>query len=208
MDLLNEPKKPEKPTEPTPEKLTEPTPEPERKPEEAASDAAHTSQPSEPGAAGGDLLGGLGADDQAAETPGDKPPPEPMSREQFFMMFRGGIGAPNLMLKPPLQSLVIAESDQAARQASDAIYETCLEVPALRFLIEPTNKWLQRALIVGGFGYGVYASCMAEIAARKPPPKAAKEQDNEPATAAAVPDNEPGVDQGVRTLKARPANDN
>ncbi len=98
-------------------------------------------------------------------------PPDTVTADQFFAAFRSLIGAPNvlraLQRRPPLKSLQIAPDDEAARQASDALYETCLEVPWLRWMVTYEGKWIKRAVAIGGFGLGLSASVMAELNAER-----------------------------------------
>lgn len=111
----------------------------------------------------GDGLDGDGVGESA--TPGD------LTQDQFFGAFRGMIGAPNAIRaykgRPPLKSLQIADGDRNARAASDALYETCQEVPWLRFLLRPEGKWAQRALVIGSFMGGLAMNVQAEIAAER-----------------------------------------
>jgi hypothetical protein len=205
VKLANEPQtttpEPDPPAaDPNPPQMTTPEPDPPQMTTDPESEI-HRS----PSSIEADLLGDLGADDIDGEIEAADPRVARLDKDQFFMLFRSGVGAPNLILKPPLRSLSISENDQAARAASDAIYDTAAEIPALRFLIEPGNVWVQRAFVVGAFGYGVYASCMAEIRAREPadPPKQMRQADAPPANDNPPPaaDREPGVDQGVKKLK-------
>lgn len=93
-----------------------------------------------------------------------------LAPDEFFVAFRALIGAPNIVLYArgvePLQTLQISEADPAARAASDALYETCLDVPWMRFLIQPESKWAQRSLVVGSFAVGLVQGVRAELAAR------------------------------------------
>ena len=50
-----------------------------------------------------------------------------------------------------LSSLKVDESDAAAKGCSKAIYETCLEIPALHFVLQPGGKWGGRILAIGAF---------------------------------------------------------
>ncbi|MDF1846193.1 MAG: hypothetical protein P1U69_03235 [Parvibaculaceae bacterium] len=92
-----------------------------------------------------------------------------LTKDQFFGMFRALIAAPNGVLafqkKPQLTTLVIAENDQAARAASDALWDTCNEVPWLRWMIEPGSVWAQRAFVIGGFVVPLSIAARAEYVA-------------------------------------------
>lgn len=95
--------------------------------------------------------------------------PGTLTKDQFFGMFRALIAAPNGVLafqnKPELKTLMIAETDQGARAASDALWDICNEVPWLRWMIEPGSVWAQRALVIGGFVVPLAISARAEYAA-------------------------------------------
>lgn len=111
-----------------------------------------------PGGAGGGSLEGTG---RTAAL---------LAPDEFFVAFRALVGAPNIVLYgrgvEPLRTLQIAENDPAARAASDALYETCLDVPWMRFLIQPESKWAQRSLVVGSFAVGLVQGVRAELSAR------------------------------------------
>lgn len=106
-----------------------------------------------------------------AETAATTSPAAMLDEDQFFAMFKGLIGAPNIILQlrgvEPLATLSISDQDGHARAASAALYATCQDVPWLRFLIQPESVWAQRALVIGSFGFGLAAGVRAEIAARR-----------------------------------------
>lgn len=122
-------------------------------------------------------------------------------RDAFFEMFRGLIAAPNAVLAmrggAPLATLNIAPEDAAARQASDTLYEICEETPALRFLIDPQNKTLQRVFILGAFFVPLISTATAELKSRKAPPSSSQE----PASPAAG-ETSGYEDKGVEQLTA------
>lgn len=49
------------------------------------------------------------------------------------------------------KSFDVDEKDGKAKLASEAIYDTCAEIPALRFMIEPSGKYAQRIFAIGTF---------------------------------------------------------
>lgn len=51
--------------------------------------------------------------------------------------------------------------------AARAVYDTACEVDALRFLVEPQGKWMQRAAAVGLFGYSLAGAVQHEVAAKR-----------------------------------------
>lgn len=122
-----------------------------------------------------------------------------LTTDQFFMAFRGVIQAPNFVMKPPLKSLEIDEGDQAARAASDAIYETCADVPWLNFLIEPGNVWAGRAIVVGAFAFGMTTAVRSELAERRKDRARMPQDEQGPGSVA----DEPGA--AVPARPARPA---
>lgn len=92
--------------------------------------------------------------------------PTVLTEEQFFEVFKGIHDVPGHMLG--LQSLPIATHEmQSARAASDVIYEIANEVPAFRFLIEPGNIWLQRAMVVAAFAVPKMQAVTQELRARR-----------------------------------------
>ncbi|MDO8840428.1 MAG: hypothetical protein Q7V31_16060 [Parvibaculum sp.] len=94
-------------------------------------------------------------------------------KDDFFAMFQLCFHAPNLVpVSPfPLESLPIKPDEmQAARAASDAIYDIASETAYLRWLVEPGSLWMQRALAILPFvGVKLWA-IRAELASRKPAP--------------------------------------
>jgi len=68
-----------------------------------------------------------------------------------------------------LETLKLAPASEASRPASQAIYETCVEVPWLHWLIRPEGKWLQRAFTVGAFAVPLAVGVRVELAARGVP---------------------------------------
>lgn len=77
-----------------------------------------------------------------------------------------------------LESLPVKpEEEQRARAASDALYDTALETPALRFLIEPSNKWMQRAFALWAYAAPKAAAVRMELMAKKAQPVNPKKED-------------------------------
>lgn len=102
------------------------------------------------------------------ETGATVPAVAQLSKDQFYGAFKGMFLAPNVLIRPPLKSLVIApEEEDTARAASDAIYETCAAVSWLNFLIQPQNEWAQRAFVIGVFFYGKGSLIAAELKDRR-----------------------------------------
>ena len=66
-----------------------------------------------------------------------------------------------------LQSLGKGAADPAARDATGAMYDICIDTPALHFLVQPGSIWLQRAMAIGAWTIPMAMGCAAEIAQRK-----------------------------------------
>lgn len=136
-----------------------------------------TTESQTPGAASGSSSEHLDAIDVAALEPegtgagigGELAPAAPatLTKDQFHATFVAMFGLGSKL--SGLKALEVGPADGDARAASDAIYDTAEEVPWLRFLIEPGNIYVQRALAVGVFAFGKYSAVKAEIAARQPP---------------------------------------
>lgn len=141
---------------------------------------------------------------------------ELMDRDEFHTMFQAMVAAPNgvLMLKKvePLKSLETAGNGPACRKASDALYDTCRDVPWLKFMLDPDQVWLQRSLPVGVFVFGTFKAVRMELAERAknsasdPKQQKTSESDKSPSPAPdadpqVVEEEGPGVDQGVTELK-------
>ena len=99
-----------------------------------------------------------------------------LTKDQFYMAFSSVFDFSGMFLQ--LQSLPIQNHEVgSARAASDAIYDVAEKSPWFRFLIEPGNEWVQRALVVGVFAFGKVTAVKAEIDQRSAPkPKAANDQ--------------------------------
>lgn len=97
-----------------------------------------------------------------------------LNREQFFEMFRGIIAAPNILLsvkgQKQLETLKIGGDNEAALAASNAIYDTCQEFSYLRWMIEPGNAYMQRAVVVGTFVVPLALAARAEYMANNARP--------------------------------------
>ncbi len=73
-----------------------------------------------------------------------------LTREEFQAAFIGGFEMGHEYTE--LQSLKIpSDKENRARGCAGALYDTAIDIPALRFLIEPKNKWWGRILAIGMF---------------------------------------------------------
>ncbi|MEO0961108.1 MAG: hypothetical protein AAFY01_01670 [Pseudomonadota bacterium] len=131
---------------------------------------------------------GLDAERQAeqggtADAPGPTPQPvaAAIDKNSFFEIFRGLWAVPNvaigMMGEPPLKSLEVDPADPAARSASDALYETIEDVPALHFLLRPESQWMQRVVVIGAFTVPRVMGARTEYVARQ----IQKQQQQQPA---------------------------
>ena len=157
---------------PDPE-TSDPSPSPSPSPSDPASPASSTTDPFD--TSHFDDIDPAIDDAAGTDAPGDAgPSPAPASdlltRDQFFTAFCAIFAAPNILIlaqgQPHLDSLVIDRDDAAARAASNALYDTCADVPWLRWLIQPENVWLQRAAAIGLFGYQRYQLVRMELSSR------------------------------------------
>lgn len=112
----------------------------------------------------------------AAEPVGEEPRPTPpigaMSDELFYRMFLSmfsNAGRGVLLVRGvELQTLKAVKSMEDAREVSDAIYDSCCDIPFMHWLIKPGSGWAARAFVIGGFGLSIYMGVSAELAAAAP----------------------------------------
>ncbi len=115
-----------------------------------------------------DLLSGP---EVASVSAGDSLPPGMLGKDEFFKVFcmvfkMASIGA-------HLKSMDVDPNDEGARAASDAVYETCAEIPALNFILKPQGRVMGRVAAIGMFVVPMAMNVQAEIAARQVPKKSA-----------------------------------
>lgn len=92
-----------------------------------------------------------------------------LTKDEFFAAFKLLHSVPNAVAIPPfpLDALPIRETEMdAARQASDTVHDIASETPWLRWLIEPSSLWVQRALVIGAYAVPKAAAVMAEMRAK------------------------------------------
>lgn len=99
-----------------------------------------------------------------------------LDKDAFHKMFVGIFGVASVLTH--LQSLKVSGEDANARAASDALYETIVDIPALHFLLEPQGKWAGRVMCIGMFAVPMALNVQAELAARGRTSRAAPEQDS------------------------------
>lgn len=101
-----------------------------------------------------------------------------LTKEQFFIGFKMAFDIGGTFSK--IESLKITkEEEQGAMLASDCIYDIAFETPFLRFLIEPSNIWLQRAIAIGAFSYPKILLIKAELKAKKEIKEQQKNKENQ-----------------------------
>jgi hypothetical protein len=100
-------------------------------------------------------------------TEGPEPSTAVLDADAFYQVFRGMVALPNVLIglqgEPPLQALQVDEGNPSARAASDALYETIQDVPALHWLLAPESVWLKRALTIGAFVVPTAMAARAEF---------------------------------------------
>jgi hypothetical protein len=105
------------------------------------------------------------ANDEEWVEPGAVPELAVISLEAFqgaFSAIFTGVGAVT-----GLESVGIKPEEQTgANGAAKAVYDMALEVPFLRFLVEPGNIHIQRAMVIGMFLVPKVMLVLAEIKAR------------------------------------------
>lgn len=139
-------------------------------PQSSSNQSPHTESSAEAHPAGSiepdhfdELLGGSDFVDGGAGG-GDALPPGMLGKDEFYQIFVTGFKVASIATH--LKSVEVNPQDQGARAASDAIYETVSEIPALRFLLQPQGKVFGRIVTIGMFVVPMAMNVQAEIAAR------------------------------------------
>lgn len=126
--------------------------------------------------------------------------PAMMTKDQFFDVFRALMGLPNVVLMvkktEPLDAFKIPADDASARAASDALYETCEDVPWLHWMIQPEGKWMQRAFVIGSFFAGTAQNAAAELGERSKAARIAAKATRDSAGPDTVAENAPAQPVG------------
>jgi hypothetical protein len=92
----------------------------------------------------------IGAGEEGAGAPGAPAAPARVTREQFAELLAAALGIAGAVTG--LRSLPIADAERPAfMPAAGAVYDTVVEIPALHWLLEPGNVYVQRALVVAAF---------------------------------------------------------
>lgn len=125
-----------------------------------------------------EALEGEAGDGEGADLPPGLAAVDPndgfLTQDAFFVGFCTAFNM-GACVPPFLKSLAIQpQEEQTARGASDALYDICMETPALHFLIKPGNVWFQRVAAIGAFAVPKAMGAVAEMKARQDPKAKAK----------------------------------
>ena len=113
----------------------------------------------------GDDLGGIDGLSNLADESG-----EFISQDAFFLAFCQAFNIA-ACIPPYFTSLKIEDEETAqARGASDALYDICLETPAMQFLIKPGGVWFQRVAAISAFALPKAMGIKAEMKAKRAKP--------------------------------------
>ena len=147
---------------------TEPQPENQTKATEASAEPLNTSSPqidAEP-----THFDDLISDAEASEFEHEQAEVRSnmLTQEDFRTLWVKGFGGASMLtgikaLSLPNSHVGIEEAEMCA----DAIYETILDIPALHFMLNPSNKWLERAMVIGMFTMGMRNAVIQEAIERR-----------------------------------------
>lgn len=104
-------------------------------------------------------------DQDGNQTEAPEPELKLLTKDQFHDTFCGMFNFSSALTG--LNSLRTEKHDKVGRETADTLYEIAEETEALRWLIQPENKWVQRALVLYAFSAPKIAGCRAEIAHKK-----------------------------------------
>lgn len=127
-----------------------------------------------------------------------------LTPDQFFHSFRGMFSLPNVFVAPPLSSLEIRENDHQARMVSDKLYDICLKVSWLKWMVKPGGEWAQAAVIIGPWAITMATSVRAELAERRAERLAAIQAAKRQAGHAPEPEPEKAVSAAPKVLPEAP----
>jgi len=88
-----------------------------------------------------------------------------LSGDDFHELFCVGMNTASAVMQ--IKSLSVQKEDEACRNATRAMYETILDIPSLRFMLQPQNKWLERAIAIGVFTVPMAQAVANETAQKK-----------------------------------------
>ena len=90
---------------------------------------------------------------------------EIITKEEFHALFCGGFDATSEFTG--FQSMKVQDGDKRAKAASGSIYDTIYEIPKLRRLLNPKNRWYGRAFNIGIFFFMMSRAVAAEMAMKE-----------------------------------------
>jgi hypothetical protein len=91
-----------------------------------------------------------------------------LGREEFHNLFLTAFTVSHNLTG--LQSLKIGEEREgAAKACSYAVYDSIMEIPSLHFMLQPQNKWFERAIAIGAFTIPTAIAVRAELKLRRLP---------------------------------------
>lgn len=88
-----------------------------------------------------------------------------IGKDDFHRLFVGGFDAAGEM--SGIKAMKVTESDKRAKAASDSLYDTINDIPMLRPLLNPSNKWYGRAFNIGFFFWCMSRAVSEEIQQRQ-----------------------------------------
>lgn len=95
------------------------------------------------------------------------PPPATMAYDDFHKLFCGAFRTASEL--SGFRSLDVTKEPDRAAAASRAWYETCEDLPWLRWMIQPGNKWVVRGFAVGGLFAPMAVGVAGELRERREP---------------------------------------
>jgi len=84
--------------------------------------------------------------------------------DEFHILFCVGFSTASHLTK--LKSLHVEREDESARACTQALYDTIIDVPALHFMLQPQNKWFERAIAIGMFTVPMALAVKDELSAK------------------------------------------
>lgn len=155
-----------------------------------------------------------GASATEASAPGEPSPPaapaegaaKPLSFDEWYAFVHAMSNAAAMRFQ--LKSLAWHRDRPDARAAFEALYETCSEIPALRFVISPGGKWGKRIACMAMFFLPLAMSLRAELEAKRrgaAPGAPTMDREGEDATASSEPTRDAAGRVVVAAKAAPPA---
>lgn len=95
-----------------------------------------------------------------------------LSQDQFRQSFVGLHNAGSAFTGIKAVALPNGYINEAtANEVADTLYETILDIPMLHFLLEPSNKWFGRAMVMTVYVAGMNNAIKSEIGEKQQPSK-------------------------------------